>query len=135
MAQVKDLTVDLVEKVGSLAEATEALGRAGVNIEGICGFVVNGMGILHIAVDDAENARQALRPTGARVTAEEDALVVEIEDVPGAIGKLTRRIAHASVSLSAIYMATRTRVVIGARDLEKARAVSSGLDRQPATTP
>ena len=39
-----DLTIELDEKVGSVAAAAEALGKAGVNIEGICGFVVAGKG-------------------------------------------------------------------------------------------
>ena len=125
MAQLKDLTVDLDEKVGSVAAAAEALGEAGVNIEGVCGFVVNGRGIVHLLVADASKARQALQSAGARVTGEQDVLVLDIEDKPGALGKLTRRIADAGVSLNTVYLATKTRVVIGARDIEKARAATS----------
>ena len=47
---------------------------------------------------------------------------MEIEDKPGALSKLTRKIADVGVNLNAVYLATRTRVVICARDLEKARA-------------
>jgi len=73
-------------------------------------------------VEDPAKARQALQSAGARVTGEQDALVLDIEDRPGALGRLTRKIADAGVSLNAVYLATKTRVVIGARDLEKARA-------------
>jgi hypothetical protein len=51
-------------------------------------------------------------------------LVLDIEDKPGALGKVTRKIADAGVSLNAVYLATKTRVVIGAQDIEKARAVT-----------
>ncbi len=116
---LKDLTIELDEKVGTVAAAAEALGKAGVNIEGICGFVVGGKGVGHVLVEDAGKARQALQSAGARVTGEQDALVLDIEDKPGALGKLTRKIADAGVSLK-----TKTRVVIGARDIEKARAAT-----------
>jgi hypothetical protein len=119
-----DLTIELDEKVGSVAAAAEALGKAGVNIEGICGFVVAGKGVGHVLVEDAGKARSALQTGGARVIGEQDALVLDIEDKPGALGKLTRKIADAGVSLTAVYLATKTRVVIGAQDIEKARAAA-----------
>lgn len=124
MAQLKDLTIDVAERVGSVADAAEALGKAGINIEGICGFVVNGKGILHLLVEDSAKARTVLQGAGARVTAEENAAVFDIEDRPGTLGQLTRKIAAAGVNLSAVYLATRTRVVIAARELEKARAAA-----------
>jgi hypothetical protein len=121
---LKDLTIELEEKVGTVAAAAEALGKAGVNIEGICGFVVGGKGVGHVLVADPGKAREALQSAGARVTAEQDVLVMEIEDRPGSLGQLTRKIADAGVNLNTVYLATKTRVVIGARDLEKARAAA-----------
>jgi hypothetical protein len=128
---LKDLAFELDEKVGTLAAATEALGKAGVNIEGICGFVVGGRGVGHLLVEDAGKARQALTSAGARVTGEQDVLVMEIEDRPGALGKLTRKIADAGVNLTAVYLATKTRVVLGTGELEKARAAAAALEARP----
>jgi len=39
-----DLTVGLIDRPGTLAQTSDALGRAGVNIEGACGFVCEGIG-------------------------------------------------------------------------------------------
>ena len=80
------------------------------------------VGVGHVLVADAVKARQALQSAGAVVTGEQEVLVLDIEDKPGALGKVTRKIADAGVSLNAVYLATKTRVVIGARDLQKARA-------------
>jgi hypothetical protein len=124
MANLKDLTIELDEKVGSVASAAEALGKAGINIEGICGFVVGGKGVGHVLVADPGKARQALQTAGARVTGEQDVLILDIEDKPGSLGKLTRRIADAGVNLNTVYLATRTRVVIGAGEIEKARTAA-----------
>jgi len=84
--------------------------------------VAGGKGVGHLLVEDPAKARQALQSAGARVTGEQDALVLDIEDRPGALGRLTRKIADAGVSLNAVYLATKTRIVIGAQDIEKARA-------------
>jgi hypothetical protein len=119
---LKDLTIELEERPGSIATAAEALGKAGVNIEAICGFVVGGKGIGHIVVEDSGKARQALESAGARVTSENDVVVTEIEDRPGSLGKFTRKIADAGVNLNTVYLATRTRIVIGAKDIEKVRS-------------
>jgi hypothetical protein len=39
---MKDLTIILKDKPGTLAQVGEILGQAGVNIEGLCGFPCNG---------------------------------------------------------------------------------------------
>src|SRR2546421_11602211 len=128
---LKDLTIELAEKIGSVAAAAEALGKAGVNIEGICGFVVGGKGVGHVLVEDASKARQALEGAGARVTGEQDALVMDIEDRPGSLGKVTRKLADTGINLNAVYLATRTRVVIGAADVERARTAAAALEARP----
>ncbi len=118
-----DLTIELEDKPGTVAAAAEALGKAGVNIEGFAGFETGGKGIAHVLVEDAGKARQALQGAGSRVTGEQQVIVVEIEDKPGSLGSITRKIAAAGVSVNAVYLATKTRVVIGAKDIEKVRSV------------
>src|SRR5205814_1703393 len=60
-AGMKDLTVQLEDRPGTLAELGEALGNAGINIEGIAGFAVPGAGgLVHLLVEDGAAARAAL---------------------------------------------------------------------------
>jgi len=118
----KDLTVILEDRPGTLADAGEALGKAGINIEGLCGFASEAKGVGHILVEDAAAARQALEEVGIEVGDEREVLVLEIEDRPGALGEVSRRIANAGVNIDLVYLATNTRLVIGADDLDKARA-------------
>ncbi len=120
MAQ--DLTVILEDRPGTLAEAAEALGDAGINIDGLCGFPSEGKGALHFLVEDAAGARSALEGTSAELTGVRDVLVLEVEDRPGAFGEVARKIADAGVNIDLVYAATETRVVIGTDDLEKAQA-------------
>ena len=51
--------------------------------------------------------------------------MVDVEDRPGVLADLTRRIARAGVNLDLVYVATRNRVVFGSADLE---ALQAALD-------
>jgi hypothetical protein len=119
-----DLTVVLVNRPGSDAAAMQALGRAGVNIDGITGSGCGGEGILHILVADATAARRALQAAGQVVREEHEVLVLPVEDRPGEGGAIMRRIADAGVNVDFIYLTTRGELVVGAGDLEKARAAA-----------
>ncbi len=120
----KDLTVTLEDRPGTLADLGEALGKAGVNIEGICGIGMEGRGITHVLVEDAAKARQALEAAGIKVEGEADAIVTDMTgdaDKPGALGKAARAVANAGVNIQAMYVATRNRGVIVTTDNAKAR--------------
>jgi hypothetical protein len=119
----KDLKVILEDKPGSLAKLGEVLGVAGVNIEGICGTTVEGKGVIHVLVEDAIKARRALEANHIQVPDELDVLVLEVEDRPGNLGNIARRLAVANINIHLAYLATSTRLVIGVDDLEKAREV------------
>jgi hypothetical protein len=57
---MKDLAIALENRPGVLAELGEALGRAGVSIEGGGAWVVDGQGVAHLLFEDGAAARQAL---------------------------------------------------------------------------
>jgi hypothetical protein len=120
-----DLTVSLPDRPGKGAAVGEALGGADVNIEGGFALVVGGQGIMHVLVEDPDAATRALQDADFEVRDEQEVLVLDIEDRPGALGEITRRIADAGVNLTVFYLATATRVVLGAEDLDKARAAIS----------
>ena len=118
----KDLTVIMEDRPGTLADMSEALGKAGINIDGMCGFPCEGRGVGHILVEDAAGARRALQGSGIEVSGEREVLVLKVEDRPGVIGEIARKIANSGVNIDLGYLATNTRLVIGIDDLEKARA-------------
>jgi len=118
----KDLTVILEDRPGTIADMGEVLGKAGVNIEGGCGFPSEGKGVIHILVEGAVAARRALQQAGLEVRDERQVLVLEIKDRPGVMGNIARRIAKAGVNIDLMYLAMNNRVVIGVDDIDKARA-------------
>ncbi len=129
---MKDLKVTLENHPGTLADLSEALGRAGVNIEGICGFAREIRGgedrefvthIAHILVDDSGPAKKALKAAGIRIEEEREALVLDVRDRPGELANVTRRIADAGINVEYFYTATRTRMVLGVTDPKNARSL------------
>jgi hypothetical protein len=121
---VKDLTVILEDRPGMLAAVGEALGDAGINIEGAAVFPCQGKSVTHTLVDDAAAARKALEDAGMNVEAETDVIVVDVsvEDRPGTLGRIARTIADAGVNIDFAYMASGSRDVFATSDNDKARA-------------
>ncbi len=75
-----DLTIGLIDRPGTLAQASDALGRAGVNIEGACGFVTDDRSVFHVLVRDAERARRALIDSGFEIQAERSVVMLPIAE-------------------------------------------------------
>ena len=115
-----DLTIRLEDRPGTVAAALEAVGHAGINIEG--GYGNAREGIFHILVDDVAGARQALEAAGFMVGDEREVLVLGIDDRLGAAGALFRRIADAGVNLDFVYLASNNRLVIASNNIDQARA-------------
>jgi len=118
----KDLMVILANRPGTLADAAEAIGNAGVNIDGGCGFPAGDEGVFHILVDDAGAARRAVEAAGLEVRAERDVVVLDqLPNQPGTLGAALRRIADAGVNVDLIYSSADGRVVLGGDDVEGIR--------------
>jgi hypothetical protein len=119
-----DLTVVLEDRAGQLARVGEALGDAGVNVEGFCTTTQDGLGIVHILVENAMLAQNALILADLKVEGESDAVVIDLSDEadrPGALGRMAGKVASAGVNISIAYVATRNRGVLVTSDNEKAR--------------
>jgi hypothetical protein len=120
---MKDLTVVLEDRPGELANLGETMGAAEVNIEGMGADVREGRGVLHLLVTDTQAAREALSGIGIEVQDERDALVVEVEDRPGTMGEVARKLADAEINLDFAYATFGgCRVVFGVGDLQRAQA-------------
>ena len=113
----KDLTVVLVNRPGTLADAAEALGGAGINIDGVCGFPAGTEGIMHVLVEDSTRGREALTAAGLEVRDERDVVVAAVDDRPGAGGQLLRRIAEAGANVDLLYLTMDGRLVLSGGDV------------------
>jgi hypothetical protein len=112
-----DLVIDLENTPGAIAQVAAAISDAGVNIAAATCLGSGEQAELHILVRHPEAVKHALAISHLAVTRVREVVVVDVEDRPGVLADLTRKIAKAGVNLDLVYVATNNRVVFGAADL------------------
>ena len=126
-----DLSIELENRPGALAELGEALGRAAVSLEGGGVFVTQGRGVAHFLVADGVAARRALESAGISVLAEKEVLVQRLSQAePGQLGKLARCMADAGVNIEVAYSDHAQQLVLVVDDVTRGRAVSEAWTRR-----
>src|SRR3954447_20865692 len=99
-----DLVIDVENTPGALAQVATAISDAGVNIAAATFVGPGDRAEIHILVKHAEAAKHALAIShGVSVTREREVVVVEVEDRPGVLADLTRKIAKAGIDLDLVY--------------------------------
>jgi len=120
-----DLTIELEDSPGALAAMGEALGRAGVSIEGGGAWVVEGRGRAHFLFEDGDAARLALEAAGIRVVAAREVIALRLKQaVPGQLGQVTRRMADAGVNIEVLYSDHDHRLILVVDDAARGRQVA-----------
>ena len=128
-----DVAIELENRPGALADMGEALGAAGVSIEGGGAWVVGERGVAHFLFRDGEAARRALTARGIRVVAVREVVAVRLhQGVPGQLGKLTRRMAQAGVNIEALYSDHDHQLILVVNNAAAAQGVAEGWTRERA---
>ena len=118
-----DLTVYLDDHPGELARISGLLGEAGVNIGGFCAVSSGGgKAEVHLLVDDMPAAFSTLAAAGIEIASEQEVAVVTVQDRPGVLGEVSRKLGDGGVNITLAYLATDTRLVFAADDLAAAKA-------------
>jgi hypothetical protein len=121
-----DVCIDLPGKPGSLARFGEALGAAGVSLEGGGVFTVDGIGHAHFLVENGEAARAALEQAGLGTATLRPVLIRRLkQDVPGQLGAISRALANAGVSIETQYSDHANRLILVVDDPETGEHVTS----------
>ena len=117
-----DLVVEIENEPGALARVAAAISDAGVNLAAATCMGTADHVELHILVPHAEAAKHALALSQLTVNREREVVVVAVEDRPGVLADLTRKVAKAGIDLDLVYVATQNRLVFGAADLAGLKA-------------
>jgi len=123
-----DLVIDLENTPGALAQVAAAISDAGVNIAAATCIGPGAQAELHFLVPHGEAAKHSLAISHLAVSREREVVVVDVEDRPGVLADLTRKVAQAGIDLDLLYVATRNRLVFGASDLAGLKAALEPLD-------
>ena len=124
---VKQISVFIENKIGGLADITNVISNAGVNIRALSIAETSDFGILRLIVDDVFKAGNALKENG-HIYSITDVLAVAGEDKPGSIAKIISTLADAEITLDYAYAFFAKKdelayVIIKVEDMEAAKKV------------
>jgi hypothetical protein len=106
---MKEITVIVENRIGTLANIADAIGGAGVNIEAIAAYGQGTNAVFRLVTKDPTSAKKALdRITGIQNITIADILVVKMPNRPGELGKITRKLANRRVDLESVYILGKT---------------------------
>jgi hypothetical protein len=127
MPTTTQLVISGQSKPGVMAQVASVLAAAGVNIKAFSAPEVTGTGKLRLLVADLEGARASLRAAKIRCS-EETALVLSLENKPGALNEVADLLTQARINIKCGYCTPsregkRAIVVLTVANIEKALSV------------
>ena len=119
----QDIGLTLPDRPGALADFGQALGGAGVSLEGGGVFTVAGAGVAHFLVDNAAAAQLALEGVGLGPVVISDVVTLRLRQaVPGQLGLLARQMVDAGVNIAVQYSDHDHRLVLVVDEGDQAAA-------------
>jgi len=123
---MKQIVIPVPNRPGVVADVSEALGAAGVNIEEMDAEGAVDNGVIILMVDHYDLALRALQEAGFQAITE-DALVLKLHNEPGSLAKVARRLEAAAINIRSLRIAKHlgefTLVTLVADRQEEARAL------------
>ena len=103
--KIKQLSIFLQNRMGSLSKQLEVLTKVDVNIRAMCMADTSEFGILRLVVDDPEKGKKALEENNFLVKIT-DIIGVEMHDAPGGLTSVLKVIKDNEIDLEYLYAFT-----------------------------
>lgn len=124
---VKQLTVFVENKSGRVSDILDALGKANIDISALSIADTSDYGLMRMITDEPQKAKEILDGAGVAVKIT-DALAVPIENRPGGLADVMKRLKDGGVSVEYLYAFVGRKdggalVVLKTDDNEKAEKI------------
>ncbi len=96
------LMVHVDNKVGTVAEVSSTISSSGINLIAVCAYAVDNNGFIMFVTEDNKKAKKLLKDKNCDVR-EEEVVLLNIDNKPGALHAVTQRIADSGIDLTLIY--------------------------------
>lgn len=100
---MSELTIVAKDRVGLLADISDALGKEGINIEFVSVETTSSTAIVHLKVARLPEAKKALTSAGFRVVDKHN-LLLRLKDRPGELAKVSRKLADSGINIKNVYI-------------------------------
>ncbi|MBN3037354.1 MAG: ACT domain-containing protein [Candidatus Diapherotrites archaeon] len=123
---MKQFSISVQNKPGSLAGITETMAKASVNIKAIASERRDHSGLVHVVTNDERTTRDAISKAGLECN-EVEILVLHLIDRAGELSKVARKLADANINVDNIYILGsangKTDVALAVDNMTKARSL------------
>lgn len=99
----KEITITVVNKIGILADISKMMADHGLNIEAVAGYAVNNEAKIMFITEDNLRASDTLRKAGYKSLKENEVIVVELENKPGALKSITGVLSEEGIDIKQAY--------------------------------
>ncbi|SBV94439.1 ACT domain protein [uncultured delta proteobacterium] len=100
--KIEQLSIFLENKAGRLAEVTDVLAKACINIRALSLADTSDFGILRLIVNDHETAKTALKSAGFTVGLT-SVVAVEVPHVPGGLNAILQMLGKKGINVEYMY--------------------------------
>lgn len=104
---MKQFSIITDSRLGVVADITEALANADINIETLDAISADRHIIVVLNVDRYDDALEVVRKLGGMTVVTEDAILVKLHNEPGALAKIARRFSDAGIALRSVRFIER----------------------------
>lgn len=124
----REIAVTVANKIGVLADMSKILADHGINIAAVAGYALDNEAEIMLVTDDNLRAMDALKEKKYTSVKENEVVVVELEDTPGALKNISAKLAAENIDIKYIYGTTclegcPARLIIATSDNERAIVV------------
>ena len=122
----KEISVNVVNKIGVLADMSKVLADHGINIEAASGYALeNNTARIMLVTEDNLRAIEALSKAGYKSVKESEVIMVDLENKPGALKHITAILAAKDIDIIHVYgtacaSGCPSRVALATNDNQKA---------------
>lgn len=121
-------------EIGMLAQITRVISKSEINLVALCAYSIGSNVAVMFVTDDNNEAKRLLTAKGYDIQ-EEEIILLSIDNQPGALQRVTDKIAEAGIDLTLVYgsvdesAAVNRSVVISSNNLEVMMIIKTELER------
>jgi len=121
---MRQFEIAVENKIGCLADVTEILAQARINLKAIATDNKDTHGVIKIVTDDDDATRQVLKEAGLNYK-EHEIVPIRVLDKPGELAKVAKAMSNLNIDIESVFLMDRDQgtahIAFKVDDLTKAR--------------
>jgi hypothetical protein len=99
----REIKIYTDNKVGILADITDKISKAGINIEDICAYAADEQAVFYLITTDNEKIKDIIGRENMYKTEERDVVIMCMENRPGALSEIAEKFKEENIDIKYLY--------------------------------